>query len=578
MPSPCVPAPVSVLTPELSSTLKERIEGILAGLIRSNLRTRFVRESPVFDDFRSAIERLNDQLLESYYATISLTDYESYEPFVSKFLRQPCEEDEVKDLFSPGLPYYIAVSSGTSGKTAKLFPKYRYSPNFAPPPSKSGGKSCVVYSLTYRQVVEVQRNDGEPAKIPITLLSSGSNRIRNRMDVDKDSWTIRQTMPGASSPVAVSWIRNYRTFLLMHAFFALADATLESFDTIFGTVFLDLIRYMEEEWATLVNSIETGELPNYEGIDHVREYLEPKLTPNPARVIELRSIGLATAQPGWLHQIWPNLKVVVAIASGLFVTVIPKMRHYLGPNVLMRSAGLGASEGYIGVAYDPTDLNLFKVTSDSIVEYLDVSLGETDASIIPAWEIEAGHQYEVVLTTYDGLWRYRLGDIIEVAGFDPCDGAPILKYIERRNLAIRLASGALGGVMTTETQLVDGILATEKTIGHFEEFTVVVDERVMPRRFGYLVEILGAVGSNAHAALERLRDELCRSNANIKRCLDQGSIGEPTIRILRPGTFSEYRKWRVELSKTGAGQIKVPVVLSDETMQQWFFERVVREI
>jgi len=35
-----------------------------------------------------------------------------------------------------------------------------------------------------------------------------------------------------------------------------------------------MILYMEEEWDTLVASIGSGTLPDWEGIDHVREYLE----------------------------------------------------------------------------------------------------------------------------------------------------------------------------------------------------------------------------------------------------------------------------------------------------------------
>jgi hypothetical protein len=48
------------------------------------------------------------------------------------------------------------------------------------------------------------------------------------------------------------------------------------------------------------------------------------------------------------------------------------------------------------------------------------------------WNIEVGRKYEVVLTTRDGLWRYRLGDVVEAVGFDPRDGQPIIHYLEVR--------------------------------------------------------------------------------------------------------------------------------------------------
>jgi len=48
------------------------------------------------------------------------------------------------------------------------------------------------------------------------------------------------------------------------------------------------------------------------------------------------------------------------------------------------------------------------------------------------WEVEVGRRYELVLTTQDGLWRYRLGDVVEISGFDPTDGVPIIQFVERR--------------------------------------------------------------------------------------------------------------------------------------------------
>ena len=53
------------------------------------------------------------------------------------------------------------------------------------------------------------------------------------------------------------------------------------------------------------------------------------------------------------------------------------------------------------------------------------------------WELEVGKQYEVVLTTEDGLWRYRLGDAIEVVGFHPNNGFPVFVLSGRRRCASR---------------------------------------------------------------------------------------------------------------------------------------------
>ncbi|KAH7924363.1 hypothetical protein BV22DRAFT_1164812 [Leucogyrophana mollusca] len=484
-----VPDPVLALTPKLQSKLQGRIEEVLTRIINANLRTRYVQESPVFADFRDSIECLGDDLeardkslLESFRTTVPLTTYASHKPFISKLLEQRRMEDDVKNLFAPGLPNFIAPSSATSGKAPKFFAKYRH-PHGAGrikiPISKVGGKTCTLFSLVSHQLLEFRGDAGKETIIPITLVSTGGIRMEHDIGVEKDPLLMKLTMPDNTSPLAVSFLRNYRSFLLMHALFALADAKLEIMFMTLSTIFVDLV--------------------------------------------------------GWLVKVWPGFKTVVAIASGLFASALPKMHHYLGSTVLIRSPGFIASEGYVGLVYNPSELNLFKATSDDVVEYLDVSLDETAASLVPAWELQVGHRYEIILTTRDGLWRYRLGDIIEVAGFDPSDGTPILKYIERRNVVVRP-----GGVETAGKTLADAIFATQATLGKIVEFTVVSDERVMPPCLGYLVEIDGAIGPNAHTALQQLHDNLYHANDNLQHALDDGRVGPPTVRILKPGLSETF--------------------------------------
>ena len=51
---------------------------------------------------------------------------------------------------------------------------------------------------------------------------------------------------------------------------------------------------------------------------------------------------------------------------------------------------------------------------------------------IPQWALETGRQYQTVVTTRNGLWRFLLDDIIETVGFDPHDGSPVFKDLSRK--------------------------------------------------------------------------------------------------------------------------------------------------
>ena len=216
--------PISALTPELLDRLKEQVETTLVHLIKTNRRTRYARESPLLNEFRAALDALDDAnavvqdeaLLESFRMTVPLSAYDAYEPFINQLVAPNPREKDVKDMFSPGLPYFIASSSATSGKTAKLFAKYRHATGsledvdaHANPTSDHGGKNCLVYSLAYTDLIKVLDDENAMvAQFPVTYMSAGVIRMRNRIDVEKDPWFI--TLTGMFHLYSTSLSRKHR--------------------------------------------------------------------------------------------------------------------------------------------------------------------------------------------------------------------------------------------------------------------------------------------------------------------------------------------------------------------------------
>ncbi|KAI6008115.1 GH3 auxin-responsive promoter [Pisolithus orientalis] len=503
-------------------------------------------------------------LLDTFRTTIPLTTYDSYEPFAAKFLAETCQEDDVRDMFSPGLPHHIAVTSSTSGSKPKLFCKYQY-PGSVHHLIGDGGETFRIFSLHCRQLVKIQNQSGDIIRtISVGLGSSGAIRAQYGLEVENDHLNIKSAGTWSTSPIAVGFIRDYRTFLLTHTLFALANSKVETIFINFTTSAVDMIRYMEDEWEALIASIETGELPPWDGIKDVREYLQPHFPPRPERAAQLRAVGKANDQPGWLLKIWPMLTRTISIGSGVFSVAVPKLQFYLGP-VQLRNPGFFSSEASVAIIYDPADLNLFKMTSQDIFEYLDVTKEENASSVVPPWLLEVGKHYEIVCTTRDGLWRYRLGDIVEIAGFDPTDGSPIIRYFERRK--------QVWGVLT-EKHITTAILAVQDTLAPIVEFTTIIDSHSGVPTLGYLVEVHGELHPEAVKAPMKLHSELCRLNEEF----DPERMQIPTIRVLEPGTFGEYRRWKVEVTNSGSGQGKVPVSMKDNTAREWMLARVRSEL
>ena len=73
-------------------------------------------------------------------------------------------------------------------------------------------------------------------------------------------------------------------------------------------------------------------------------------------------------------------------------------------------------------------------------------------------------------------------------------------------------------------------------------------------------------------------DELSRLNIHIARALTRDLFRQPTFRIVRSGTFSDFRQLKFDEGSNNLGQIKVPVVLLKDEYIAWFLDRVVQEL
>ncbi|KIJ37990.1 hypothetical protein M422DRAFT_177249 [Sphaerobolus stellatus SS14] len=582
------PESISLLTPELSQGLKQHYNNVLLEIIQRNRVSRYVSESLPLRAFRNSLDEppgidhsADEVTAERFRETVPLSEYDTYEPFIRKLFEQPCKQAEVENLLSAGYPSYVSLSSFTTGKSLKYFPKYAF-PRPSPQEGSVSAKSmfnCLVMHLGTKRAFDVEDETGElVAKFPLCTFSAGLTRTMFNMKVDQDQIVMGMKVPPLTSPLAVSFIDNYRSFLLMHALFALGERRLETLFTTFSTILVDLITFVEEEWAKLLTSIETGILPDFQGTEHVLSYLQPYFVANPERAAELRSVESMKGSPGWLIKIWPNLKEYTGIMSGAYGGVLPKVQSYFGPDVILRSSGYILSECWPGITY--SGINLYRLAREDYYEFLpasrvEISEEETAACLVPVWQVETGRMYEPVVTTRDGLWRYRLGDLVRIEGFEQTNGFPIMSFIERRHAEVRVADAMVPAMV-----IVNAILSTtEDTVGRVMEFTSYFDSRSRLPTIGYVIELDGDIGKcpNPSLARHQVLEVLKAQHENIQTNVDKNRMSLPTIRIVQRGTFADYRRWRVESAGISLTQVKVPVVLKDETLVEWLSKRAFYE-
>ena len=121
-----------------------------------------------------------------------------------------------------------------------------------------------------------------------------------------------------------------------------------------------------------------------------------------------------------LTEVWPNLEVF--FHGGVAFTPYREQYLRLIPSDKMHyMETYNASEGFFGLQTDPTDKAMeFMLDYDVFYEFIPLEeVGSDNPTILPMWEVEAGRNYALVISTSCGLWRYQIGDTVRFTQVRP---------------------------------------------------------------------------------------------------------------------------------------------------------------
>ena len=489
-----------------------------------------------------------------YRAQVPLGEYSTYKPYID---RMAAGEKEVL-VSSPIL--YFGVTSGTTGQQ-KLIPTTVTSLKVA-----SGYMAVLSQRMLYKSfkkqysygrgmaLTDMLPAGKTEAGIPICSATSGGMK------------SIRRFIPLVwTSPGEVMEMHDRENALYLHLLFGLKEKRLMYISGVFISSVLDMFRFLEGHWRELTEDIRRGRIsPPHSIAPEIRARLMKDIKPDASRADELEK-EFHSGMDGVARRIWPKLLCLVTVTGGSFSIYDAKVDYYTG-SMPIYSPLYAATEATVGI--NPyVEKRSYVLTPDTAYfEFIPLSkMNDSEPSAIELYQLEMGVDYEVVMTTYTGLYRYRLGDVVRVDGF--YNNSPMLHFLYRKNQMLNMAAEK-----TTEQHVSHAMEKAFSSLGlSLMDYTSLPDNSVSPGRYVFFVEVKETVKACTNDAISKtVERELCKANPAYGRIRSKGKLGSSQTIVVPAGSFQKYKEGTIIKKNISRSQLKIPRVLMECDAKKYF--------
>ena len=496
-------------------------------------------------DFAWILEAGDDnELYRRYQEKVPPIDYEDLRPYVER------HKIGEADILFPGKPVLYATTSGTTSEPKWIPITREYLDSVY-------GKMTKVWLFNFIK----NRHKVFSGKILSIVCKVKEGEAPDGTMFGSVSGVTQRDCPGFvkalySNPQCVYSIADYnaRYYVLMRMGIE-QDITL--IVTANPSTIVELQNNVNRFYDEYVDDIEKGTLSEKVVIDpEIRKELEACLKPNPKRAAHLRALKekYGTVLP---KHYWPNLQILNTWKCGNTKVYLDKFANSFPEGMLHQEFGYFSSECRFGLVLDDT-LNTVLFPHFHYYEFIEEKdLDNPSPRFLQLHELEEGKRYCPYVTTFAGLYRYNMNDLLEA---DPCfGGTPTVHLIQKVNGIVTLT-----GEKLHERQFIEAVREAEKKTGLGVRFFIgFADLDILGYRFYYEFADQKVTQEQAEAFNKEVDQILMRTNIEYKTKRDSLRLKEPLPYRLVEESFEKFKE---ECIAEGArdGQFKLQLLLQDE--------------
>lgn len=315
---------------------------------------------------------------------------------------------------------------------------------------------------------------------------------------------------------------------------AFCEEDLVSIQSAFLYDVLLFFEYMAEWGEKILAHMENRVIPEEIVItDAARDRLLAEYCPSAGRLRFLRG-ELRKGCTGIASRIWKNLRMISGIGGNFFKTREKLLRQFTG-SIPYHYFLYGSSECLSAYA-DGLESPYYMLLPDSgFFEFLNRETGE----IFTVQELMEQKEYELVLTNRSGLYRYRQGDILRVAGFR--EGVPFFEIMGRIHQVLNVAGEKTDAAMLEETAF-----RFARRFGmELFDYAVDADTVKFPAGYVFYVEPARGMPVGSIKEMEQGFDDILREiNPDYDDLRNLRYLGKPRVVCFAKGKLAERRRYR----------------------------------
>uniref|UniRef100_A0A6N2N5C5 Indole-3-acetic acid-amido synthetase GH3.6-like n=1 Tax=Salix viminalis TaxID=40686 RepID=A0A6N2N5C5_SALVM len=349
---------------------------------------------------------------------------------------------------------------------------------------------------------------------------------------------------------------------------------------------------LEKYWKFLAHDIRTGMIDPQITDPSIRDAVMKILKPDAKLADFIEAECSKESWQGIITRLWPNTKYVDVIVTGTMSQYIPTLDYYSNGLPLVCTM-YASSECYFGVNLNPickpSEVSYTLIPTMAYFEFLPVhrnngvinsvsrpkSLNEKEQQeLVDLVDVKLDQEYELVVTTYAGLYRYRVGDVLRVVGFK--NKAPQFSFICRKNVVLSIDCGQDRRVelQSAVKNAVNHLIPFDATLA---EYTSYADTTTIPGHYVLFWEL--SLNGTTPVPPSVYEDCCLTMEESLNSVYRQGrvsdkSIGALEIRIVEPGTFDKLMDYAISLGAS-INQYKTPRCVKFAPIVELLNSRVV---